>query len=368
MLPPTWPEIGDTAPHFSARTDVNPSFAFGSIGGRWVVMLFFGSLADPVGRAAHEQILSRRAVFNDNDAAYFGISCDPRDRSERGLKATPPGLRYFYDDDLAVSRLYNQEHTGGAPRMALLLDRAMRVVAVEPLERTDALLDVLERCLAEEPGAPAVMMAPVLTVPRIFEPELCEALIAYYKAKGGSESGVMREIDGMTVGVLDGSMKRRRDASVEDPELKDLMIRRLSRRLVPEIKRAFNWQATRIERYMVACYDAEIGGYFNAHRDNTTAGTAHRVFAVSLNLNSDYDGGELCFPEFGPRTYRPPPGGATVFSCSLLHAATPVTRGTRYVFVPFLYDETHARIRDANRDKLLTKEKKDAEPKVQAAE
>jgi hypothetical protein len=37
-----------------------------------------------------------------------------------------------------------------------------------------------------------------------------------------------------------------------------------------------------------------------------------------------------------------------VFSCSLLHEATPVTSGTRYAFLPFLYDEKAAEIREAN--------------------
>ena len=48
------------------------------------------------------------------------------------------------------------------------------------------------------------------------------------------------------------------------------------------------------------------------------------------------------------RTYRPPSGGAVVFSCSLLHEATPVTAGTRYCVLPFLYDEAAARIRLEN--------------------
>ena len=39
------------------------------------------------------------------------------------------------------------------------------------------------------------------------------------------------------------------------------------------------------------------------------------------------------------RTYRPPTGGAVVFCCSLQHEATPVTRGRRYAFLPFLYGE-----------------------------
>jgi hypothetical protein len=69
---------------------------------------------------------------------------------------------------------------------------------------------------------------------------------------------------------------------------------------------------------------------------------------VTINLNDDYDGGDLRFPEFGSRTYRAEPGGAVIFSCSLLHEATPVTRGRRYATLPFLYDDAAAKSRDAN--------------------
>jgi predicted 2-oxoglutarate/Fe(II)-dependent dioxygenase YbiX len=104
-----------------------------------------------------------------------------------------------------------------------------------------------------------------------------------------------------------------------------------------------------MERYIVACYEAETGGHFRAHRDNTTKGTAHRRFAVSLILNTgEFEGGLLRFPEFGPHVYQAPAGGAVVFSCSLLHEATPVTSGKRYVFLPFLYDDAAARVRQEN--------------------
>src|SRR5690606_16138476 len=99
------------------------------------------------------------------------------------------------------------------------------------------------------------------------------------------------------------------------------------------------------------------GGYFRPHRDNRSFGTAHRRFAVSINLNAgDFDGGDLRFPEFGGRTYRPPTGGAVVFCCSLLHEATPVTRGRRYAFLPFLYDEAAEAIRNLNRSKVSASE------------
>ena len=112
---------------------------------------------------------------------------------------------------------------------------------------------------------------------------------------------------------------------------------------------------TRIERYIVACYDATEGGYFKAHRDDTTAATKHRKFAVSINLNAEeFEGGNLIFPEFGPQSYRPPTGGAVVFSCSLLHEATPVTQGTRYAFLPFLYDEAGAEVKARNQHLLVS--------------
>jgi hypothetical protein len=45
-----------------------------------------------------------------------------------------------------------------------------------------------------------------------------------------------------------------------------------------------------------------------------------------------------------------------VFSCSLLHEATPVTLGKRYVFLPFLYDEEGARERLENRRYLASRQ------------
>jgi predicted 2-oxoglutarate/Fe(II)-dependent dioxygenase YbiX len=73
---------------------------------------------------------------------------------------------------------------------------------------------------------------------------------------------------------------------------------------------------------------------------------------VTINLNAeDYEGGDLRFPEYGRQTYRAPTGGACIFSCGLMHEATPVTTGKRYAFLPFLYDEAAAARREANNAK-----------------
>ena len=71
--------------------------------------------------------------------------------------------------------------------------------------------------------------------------------------------------------------------------------------------------------------------------------------AVTINLNAeDFEGGTLSFPEFGTRRYKAPTGGAVVFSCSLMHDVSPVTQGTRYAFLPFLYDDAAAKLREEN--------------------
>ncbi|MCH8998765.1 MAG: 2OG-Fe(II) oxygenase, partial [Proteobacteria bacterium] len=51
-------------------------------------------------------------------------------------------------------------------------------------------------------------------------------------------------------------------------------------------------------------------------------------------------------PEYGPQLYQPEVGGAVVFSCSLLHEATRVTSGRRFVLLGFFYGEAEQALRD----------------------
>jgi len=345
--------VGEPAPWFAARSAVNPKFHFETIAGRYVVLCFFGSAADPAAEAL-DGFVRLRAAFDDANASFFGVSNDPGDERDARVRNLVPGMRFFWDFDREVARLYGAVAPDETLRPhTLVLDLRLRVVAVVPLDGSPGHADrVVGIVAAQPPVGPATfatVQAPVLVVPRLFEPELCRALIAYYDERGGYASGFMREVGGKTVGHNDPGFKKRRDQDVEDEPLRLACVHRIHDRLVPEIHKAYQFKATRIERHIVACYDAADGGFFRAHRDNTTKGTAHRRFAVSINLNTgEYEGGCLRFPEFGPQLYVPPAGGAVVFSCSLLHEATPVTSGRRYAFLPFLYDEEAARVRQAN--------------------
>ena len=346
---PPPPDVGEPAPFFTAETDAGPAYALEVAAGRWIVLMAFGSLGNDICRRAHAEILARRALFNDADAAFYGVSVDRRDRFERGLGDAPAGLRYFWDFDRRVCRLYGLADEAYLSPAVFLIDRSFRICMAESIEAVGAVLDRLELELAAEPSLPDGPFAPVLTLPRVFEPSLCRDLIAHFRSREPSPSGFAAQVDGRTVELVNPVLKRRQDVTIEDPDLAQAIRTRLEARLFPMIRRAFGWQATEIERLLIGRYAEDDRGFFMAHRDDVTAGSAHRKFAVTLNLNAeDYEGGELRFPEFGRRTYRPPTGGATVFCCSLLHEATPVTRGVRYALLPFLYDEAGAKLRRAN--------------------
>ena len=348
----TAPTRGDPAPWFTAAAPNDPKFDFATVAGRHIVLSFFGSAAAPVGARFLAQVHAQRAVFDDTQIAFFGVSNDPGDTGR--VQPQPVGVRFFWDFDRAVARLYGVvTDAEPAPLTSFLLDINLRVLWVikepDPDKHAAALFGVLARLPKIPPPAPAARQAPLLVVPYIFEPDFCKLLIELYQTHGGEESGFARDQDGKTINIVDHDIKRRKDYFIGDDKIRAAIRARISRRLLPEIKKAFQFEVTRMERYIVACYSAEEGGFFRAHRDNTTKGTAHRRFAVTLNLNADeYEGGNLRFPEYGSQLYRAPTGGAVVFSCSLLHEATPVTKGTRYVFLPFLYDETAAAIREAS--------------------
>ncbi len=343
---------GDYAPWFTAPAlSGSPSYAFHSVAGRHVMMLFFGSARPPACAAALGLAMARRALFDDKRACFFGVTADREDAAAGRISQEMPGIRFFLDYGGEVSATYgalDRQGIEGGVRYRpfwLILDPALRIVEGFPLDRGREALDRLE-ALLEAPAEP--QWAPVLVVPRVLERDLCRELIGLYDAHGGEESGFMRDVDGKTRLVVDPSHKQRRDYTISDESLRRRLVDRVRRGLQPAIARAFQFEATRIERYIVACYEAGHG-HFRPHRDNTTKGTAHRKFAVTINLNAeDYEGGDLRFPEYGDRTYRAPTGGAVVFSCSLLHEATPVTRGKRYAFLPFLYNDEAARIREAN--------------------
>jgi predicted 2-oxoglutarate/Fe(II)-dependent dioxygenase YbiX len=246
----------------------------------------------------------------------------------------PGGVRLILCPDLPAP-----EHP-----CVLVADRALRLAAgADGREPQAALAEVLAAlaALPREPGAELGCPAPILVTPGVLDADACARLIARFEA-GDHQEGAMASVDGGDglVNRIDAAKKHRRDLVLEPEEpLHAEVMSAIAGRVIPEIAKAFQAEIAYVDRILIARYD-ETGGYFKRHRDNSSPHVAFREFALSLNLNTGaYAGGGLLFPEFNDHRHQPPAGSACVFSASLLHEATPVTKGSRYVLLTFLHGE-----------------------------
>jgi predicted 2-oxoglutarate/Fe(II)-dependent dioxygenase YbiX len=315
--------------------------AFDPFPGRIIALAFLGSAADPAAEAALAALSAKGRLVDEGKAAFFAVASESGAGPEGALAARFPGIVFLWKGG-DMARAF------GADRSWVILDPMLRVIDVAPLEETNRVLARLSESPQPNPTFAPCAPAPILTLPNVFEPELCAHLVNCFEQAGGEESGFMQDQGGRSVENFDNRWKRRRDFHLTDAKLIANLRARIGRRICPEIKKAFQMRPTRIERDLVARYDSETGGHFGPHRDDTGIAIAHRRFAVSINLNADFEGGEISFPEYSPRTFKAPPGTAVVFSASILHQVPRVTRGRRYVFLTFLFDEEAERLRQAN--------------------
>ena len=346
--------LGDPIPWFRANhiQTGKPEVDIHVSAGRWIVLAFLGSLDEPQAQARLGTLVQQAELFTDDHLIIYVVLAKPPQNALQLLGLSGPVLKFIADYDGSIGAHYGANEK---PR-TIALDPMLRAIADIAWDHPDGhdrvLTGMLQSLPSVDNSAGVPLTAPALIVPRVFDFPLCELLVGLYEQVGGMDSGFMVDHDGKTATVAIHSKKRRQDMIVALPELRERIRERIVTRLLPAIDLYFGFKATRMDRYIVSCYDSQIGGFFHRHRDNLNAGAEHRRFAVSLNLNGTYEGCDLIFPEFGRRTYRAPAGGAIVFSCGALHEVTPVRKGKRYAFLPFLYSEPEAQIRLKNNARL----------------
>lgn len=306
---------GERAPDFVLPImDGSQTRFYSRAGGRPTLLIFTGE----------EQVLEGLERSEEVDVFVVGP-----------LELAKANVTVFIDGENAVGKAYGLE----GDFAAFALDANLRVLL--GIEDPNA-FDQVYRAFESLPSHRAIdvdVQAPVLLIPNVLTPDICQALINVWATQGNTETGVESSRSGIRRDVIDYENKKRRDHEVTDARLLRLLTSTVGRRVMPEVQRAFHYRATRFEGFKIACYDSESGGFFRAHRDNLSPSTAHRRFALTLNLNDDYTGGHLIFPEFGPHRYRPSAGDAIAFSSSFLHEVQPVTRGRRFTLLSFLFHE-----------------------------
>jgi predicted 2-oxoglutarate/Fe(II)-dependent dioxygenase YbiX/peroxiredoxin len=344
--------LGDPVPWFSLPITSSGSFDLHASAGRWVVLSFLGSPADPRAMAEVAELARLASASGEDHLVIACVFTGPAEKAGNLAAIANGALSFLADQDGAVSHAFG---AGEMPR-TVILDPMLRAIADiawdNPQGHANMVRAVVQGLPPVEESAGVPMFAPTLLVPRVFSFGICDFLIQFYETQGAVDSGFQFDVDGKTITLSDWRLKRRSDVPVGMPEVRELIRDHIVRRLVAPIERYFQFKVTRMDRYIVACYDSAVAAHFHRHRDNINAGAQHRRFALSINLNRDFDGGDLLFPEFGRKTYRPSEGGALVFSCGALHQVTPVTRGKRYAFLAFMYGEEDVATREANNSKL----------------
>lgn len=335
-------------------TDTSEHFAVGSLVPTWPV------------RDENGHPIDLRALIEGHTAVVLCIArpASPKLRqaikrlAELGKRLAQPPMRVallpsttsgadvvaLARDGVRIAVLRDVEALGDERRPAwAITDKAARVQhsgRIQPAEihRLNAQLETPHPARRSGANEPRSATAPVLIVPDVFNVALCRRLIAHFEASETHPSGVLDLSGPEPEWRPDPAVKQRRDMRLEDSALIREFEQAMAARVLPEIRKCFQYAVTHHEPFKLVRYDTG-SGYFRPHRDNETRDTDYRRFAMTLNLNTgDYEGGALQFPEFGEALYRPPRGGAIVFSCSLLHEATDVTHGSRYVALGFFYN------------------------------
>lgn len=338
------PVEGDPGP-FIVANDQNGAPAYSHadlVTGRPIVLLF-GAVAE--GEAARRCLCTfrdRAADFAALETTIFAISGADLDDARRLHAALDLPFTLLMDATGSIGQAYGRA-SGGAPQpiVAIVLDPAHRIARILGDGPGGGVADFAIAYIRRHFPRRAERLAahpPVLVRPRALSEDDCRRLIEIWHrpakewpAEGFASRGHTADPNDFKV-LHRGAYGNMIELVLRDASTVRFLDSCLQRRVNPEIRTAFQTSVSRRENYRIVRYDATAGGVVRPHRDNPTKETAHRRFTMTVNLNAgDYEGGALRFREYGEQLYDVERGTAVVWSASLLHEVTPITRGYRFV-------------------------------------
>ena len=163
---------------------------------------------------------------------------------------------------------------------------------------------------------------PYLIIENALDKELLNEIIDFYKKK---------KEKGQTISHQHSTKDRLHVHP--DLELTKKIDSKLSRSVLPELRKIFYFDVKHREDYKICSYDSETSGRFHSHRD-TPSPFQHRKYAMSLLLNDDYEGGELYLSEYGMKI-KPKANTAFIFPGLSSHQVLEVTKGSRMAMITF---------------------------------
>ncbi len=336
---------GDSAPYVRALDHEGKPAASDAdlVAGKPVLLLFCPAIEDPALAAGLGELRALAGRLAAMQATLFIISRGGAAANAAARDRLSLPFAILADTQASIFKGYGVDPLPAAPGLTLfILDAGHRVARVldnrDPAVLVKQALEEFARLNAGRPAELLKAHPPVLVLPRMLSLADCEFLgevwrrpVPEYATDGFTNAGTKAETGDFKV-VHDGSYGKAVEYIVQEPDLQRFIDGRLRRRLLPEIRKAFQATGLKREGYRIAGYEARAGGYLNPHRDNSIPANAHRRFTMTVNLNAGaYEGGKLRFREYGEQLYAVERGTAIIWSASLLHEVLPVTRGRRLV-------------------------------------
>jgi len=120
--------LGDPVPRFGAPLLDDGAFNLQTAAGRWIVLSFLGSPADPKAKAELAELLTDSDLFDEDRVVFYGVVTAPPENPADYLKLCTPEIGFIADYTRAISRAY------GAAEMprTIVLDPALRAIADIP--------------------------------------------------------------------------------------------------------------------------------------------------------------------------------------------------------------------------------------------
>lgn len=171
----------------------------------------------------------------------------------------------------------------------------------------------------------------------LFTPDECKKIINYMNTDLEKQDG----------GVIDPDLpidKKLRSSKISfiPANLKEnnWIFERITSSVIELNNLFFKYDIEKIESLQFTEYKQEYNGFYDKHIDNMYDSIGFRKLSFSVNLSDPdtYDGGKLLFHIGGPPSSALSTiGTLNLFPSYTLHEVTPVTQGTRYSLVGWVW-------------------------------
>lgn len=310
--------IGDYVPTLvraldSERTILN----LDSYSGRLTLLAFVGSVKLPETRKLVKTLSVIKHFFANSCVQFLGIG-QGADGLSREFDSRL-NIAFVDDPEFRISGAFGvmsiadilELRTSFTP-LWMILDQNLRIVKVLPISSADVAFETFMTVVNDLTTRTA---PPVLTHLRIFEEMLCEALIDEHTKNSVS----LESNRNITIAPI-----------VYNP-LREAVLERLERRVMPELVKFSNCYPSRIQNLMIIRRKAGKGDVVSGRINSQLMQGMQPLFAVWIPLDDEVKlGGGVIFPEYSDSAVNPPVGSALVYSTSMLRKVAEVTEASRY--------------------------------------